>query len=236
MVDQAVGGTGTVDGDQQVTAIPGRDAGDRLVEHGEVIGGGVGPGAAFAQQQRQRLTGVVTPRLQRMTTPGALKSARRELLIGMRDHQRGVHPDHDGLTQIGVGHPRRWDPAVPFLDQRPHMFPGLRPRPGDLAPLGFPDLVQRTPQRRIRGHRPEQLGLIAQHGQIRQHPATISDQHRGVCQHPAPVMNRNETTTAQRPGQTAGQTRPVGDDPQRRRARVIDHIVTGDFHGQILRP
>jgi hypothetical protein len=35
-----------------------------------------------------------------------------------------------------------------------------------LASLGLPDLRQRTPQRRIRGHRPEQRCLVTQRGQI----------------------------------------------------------------------
>jgi hypothetical protein len=78
----------------------------------------------------------------------------------VRDHQRGVHPDHDGLAQVAVGHPRRRDPAVPLLDQRPHVLAGPRPRPGDLAALLIADLVQGAPQRRVRRDRPVQLGLI----------------------------------------------------------------------------
>jgi hypothetical protein len=53
VIDQAVGSAGTIHGDQQIAAIPSRDLPDRLLQHLEVIGGGVGAGAAFAQQQRQ---------------------------------------------------------------------------------------------------------------------------------------------------------------------------------------
>jgi hypothetical protein len=73
--------------------------------------------------------------------------------------------------------------------------------------LGVPDLLQRPPQRRIRGHRPEQLGLIPQHGQVRQHPTAVGDAHRGVDQHPAPVVHRAEPTPRQRPRQRTGQPR-----------------------------
>jgi hypothetical protein len=48
VVDQAVRGAGTVHGDQQVAAIPGRDAGNRLVEHLDLITYGVRAGAARA--------------------------------------------------------------------------------------------------------------------------------------------------------------------------------------------
>jgi hypothetical protein len=32
----------------------------------------------------------------------------------------------------------------------------------------------------------------------------------------------------------ARQARPVSDDPQRRCTSMIDHIMVGDFHGQVL--
>jgi hypothetical protein len=53
VLDEAVGGAGALDGDQQVPAVPGRDLGDRLLEYVKVIGRGVGAGAAGAQQQCQ---------------------------------------------------------------------------------------------------------------------------------------------------------------------------------------
>jgi hypothetical protein len=52
VVDEAVGGAGTVQGDQQVAVIPGRDLDDGLLEHLDVVTDGVGPGAALAQLER----------------------------------------------------------------------------------------------------------------------------------------------------------------------------------------
>ena len=121
-------------------------------------------------------------------------------------------------------------------DQRPHVLAGLGACSGNLAALRFADLIQRTPQGRIRGHRAEKFGLIPQHGQIREHPATVGDQHRRVRQHPAPIMHRQETTAGQRPRQPGGQAGPVGQQPHRRRTSMIDHVVAGDFHSQVLRP
>jgi len=51
--DHVQGGAGAVDGDQQATAVPGRDPRDRLGQHLDVIARGVRPGAARPQQQRQ---------------------------------------------------------------------------------------------------------------------------------------------------------------------------------------
>ena len=52
VVDQTVGGAGTVEGDQRVSPVGGRDLHDGRVEHLDVIGRGVGTGAAGAQQKR----------------------------------------------------------------------------------------------------------------------------------------------------------------------------------------
>jgi hypothetical protein len=71
VVDEAVGGAGTVHGDQQVAAVEDRYLSDGLLEDLDVVGRGVGAGAACAQLQRQRFAGVVAPGHQRMVAPGA---------------------------------------------------------------------------------------------------------------------------------------------------------------------
>src|SRR5262249_58739007 len=60
-LDQAVAGPGAVAGDHQPPPEGRRQRGDRRAQDLQVIGGGVGPGAAFAQLGGQRLRGVVTP-------------------------------------------------------------------------------------------------------------------------------------------------------------------------------
>jgi hypothetical protein len=152
------------------------------------------------------------------------------------NHQRGVHPNHDGRTQITVSDPRRWDLPVPFGDQRPHVLAGLGSLTGNLAVLELADFVQSSPQRRVRGHRPIQLTLIPQRGQVRQHPPAICDQHRRIRQHSAPVVERHEPAPGQRPRQSGGQAGAVGEQPQRRRPGVIDHVAATDFNRKILRP
>ena len=136
VADQVQGGARAIAGDQQVPPVPGRELRDRLVEHLDVIEGGVAAGVARAQPKRQRLAGVVTPRGQRVMTPGALERARRLLLVAVRDLDRGVHADHDRLPQVAVGHPRGRDPPVPGVDQPPHVAAGPRPRRPRSVPAG----------------------------------------------------------------------------------------------------
>jgi hypothetical protein len=135
--------------------------------------------------------------------PTALVRARRELFVGVGDHQRPVHPDHDRATEVAVGHPGWRDPPVPGLDQRPHMRPGPGAKAFDLAALWFADLVQRAPQRRIRGHRPIQLGLVAQHGQVRQHPAAVGDRTA------VSANTRPRSCTGVNPGRASAADRPA---------------------------
>jgi hypothetical protein len=59
--------------------------------------------------------------------------------------------------------------------------------------------------------RPVQLPLIAQRGQVRQHPTAISDAHRGVDQYTTPVMHRGVPAPAQRLRQRPGQPAVVGE-------------------------
>jgi hypothetical protein len=72
VADQLQGGSGAVDGDQQVASLWVGDLGDRLGEYGDVVGGGVGAGVPGSQQQGQGFAGVVTPRSERVVAVGAL--------------------------------------------------------------------------------------------------------------------------------------------------------------------
>ena len=55
VADQVQGGARAVDGDQQVTAALGRNLRDGLGQHRDVVAGGVRPGPARSEQERQRL-------------------------------------------------------------------------------------------------------------------------------------------------------------------------------------
>ena len=61
-----------------------------LVEDGDVVGGGVRPGPALAQQPGQGFAGVVQEAEQRVVAERLLPGRGRRFLLGVADHDRGV--------------------------------------------------------------------------------------------------------------------------------------------------
>jgi hypothetical protein len=83
--------------------------------------------------------------------------------------------------------------------------------------------------------RAEQLGLVAQDGQVAQAVAAIGQQHRKVAQHPAGLvaMPAGLPLTGP-PAQGSGQSKPVGQLGQQRRPGMAHHTgaVGGDFEAR----
>ena len=202
-----------------------------------MIEGGVGAGVARAQPKRQRLAGVVTPRGQRVMTPGALECARGLLFVAVRDLDRGVHADHDRLPQVAVGHPRGRDPSVPGLDQPPHVPADLalaRPRsvpagPGRSRPAPATASGPRPPARTARPDPAAPPDPTAPGRRRRSAPRCRPAPGPRSC---TGVNPRRRNALRQR----AGQPGPVGQQPQRRGPGVRHDPVPADFHGQIPRP
>ena len=63
---------------------------ERVVEDGDVVGGGVGTGVAAAQPGGEELAGVVAERQHRVIPEGPLEGGCGLLLLRMRDHDRRV--------------------------------------------------------------------------------------------------------------------------------------------------
>jgi hypothetical protein len=86
------------------------------------------------------------------------------------------------------------------------------------------------PGGRGRGHRPEQLRLIRQGGQVGKAVATIGQHHRHVPQHVRVAMTTLPATRVT-PAKRPGQPEPVGQFHQECRAGMPDHpdAVGGDF-------
>jgi hypothetical protein len=117
-----------------------RQAGERLVEDGDVVCGGVGAGTTGAQQPRQGFApgdlGAVQKGQQRVVTVGLLPGRGGLLLvIGVVDNQGGVDIDVQPVPGNGGGasvpgrrssccagrtHPRQVRGIDPFIDQPPH--------------------------------------------------------------------------------------------------------------------
>jgi len=161
----------------------------------DVIGGGVGPGIAGAQDPRQGFGGVVQPCADRVEAEPFSVSGCGVLLVGM------------GIEQGGVEVQRH----VAVLGDRVETRPPHRPaHPGARLAHGgeqcVVDGVDHPERRGDRGHGTEDVCLQAQAEQIRQGITPAGDGHRQIRDHlagvmaPAPLAHRG-----QRLGQGVGQ-------------------------------
>lgn len=105
-----------------------RDLGQRLVEHGDVVGGGVRAGVAATQHTGEELAGVVTERHQRVIAEGPLERRRSLLLLAVADHDRGVEVDDQHVHVVAGDFRGRERPAVAFGVLVPDHLPSPRPR------------------------------------------------------------------------------------------------------------
>jgi hypothetical protein len=68
--------------------------------------------------------------------------------------------------------------------------PDRRPSPRDVAQPVAVDRLEHPPHRRVRRHPTEQVGLLAQHGDVGQAVTTVGEHHRKVSQHDPRIMRR----------------------------------------------
>jgi hypothetical protein len=142
-----------------------------------VVGAGVRAGVALAEHDHQQLTGVVAGRQQRMVVVGTLECAFRPDLVAVRDHDRGVEADHDGLAEVAVTRSGGRDRPVPGHDLAPYPGPGLGAGPVDPGQLHVADLVQAAPRRGRGRDGPEQVALVAQCLQVVDRGGAVGDRH-----------------------------------------------------------
>ena len=162
------------------------EAGQRHVQHPDVIGGGVGAGVARTQQPRQRLptghVGTVQEAEQGMEPEGLLPGRGGVLLLTVRHGDGGVEvqpqlPAQRAEVGAGTGGPR---PG-----------PGRRPRGTDPGQVSLVDPVQHPPRGRHRRHRPEQVLPITQHRDPADRIGAVGDRDRQVGEHPPRGMHRH---------------------------------------------
>ena len=73
---------------------------------------------------------------------------------------------------------------------RPHLGPRRRPGRGDVAQPVAVDRLEHPPHRRIRRHRPEQVRLLTQHGDVGQTVTAVGEHHRQLRQHDPRIVRR----------------------------------------------
>jgi hypothetical protein len=114
--------------------------------------------------------------------------------------------------------------------QFPHLCAG-RPQPDQHSIV---HTGQHPPRVRVRGHRPEQARLVAQHRQVRDRLTTIGDHHRHVDGDPARVIPCLPLPQpSQRLTERAGQPGHLGDIGHRASARVCDHTASVRAHSDL---
>jgi hypothetical protein len=92
------------------------------------------------------------------------------------DHDRGVEVDHQP-GQLAAGRPSRRERLVGELTAlRPRDLTCRSPSPREMTENSVVELVEQPSARRVRCHRPEQLGLIGQHRDVgdRRGPSAIA--------------------------------------------------------------
>ena len=189
-------GARAIGADQHITAVSSGDLGDRLAQDLDVIGGGVRPGVARPQARGQELGRVVAPHADRVVAEGALVRWRSMFFLAVGDHDGGVHIEHDGRSQVPS---RTHRCGHPTGQVGPHVPVGAGPRYLDLLALTGSDLIESSPHRRCRRHRPESCRLAAQDADIRDGLAATGEHDRDVDQHPAAVMDRSEPAASHGP-------------------------------------
>jgi len=191
---------------------------ERVGEHGDLVAGVVCARVAGTQLARQRhparlAVGAVQVGQQRMKPEPALVGAARAVLVRVRGDQRRVDVDNQ---RPGRSSTQRERPLARRRARRPD-----RVEQPDLG-----DVVDHPPRRRIRRHRPEQRGLVAQAAQVTQRVAADSEHHRQIPHHPARIVPAAPLPEPGQPRrQRPGQPEPIGGLSQQRRTRVVDRLI-----------
>jgi hypothetical protein len=194
---------------------------DRVGEQVEVVGGGVRAGVARPQLDRQHLAGVVAGHEHGVEAVRVFVGGCRAVLVRVGEHDGGVDVQHHrSLADLAAGRRRRRRATAQLPQPGPHHRPG-----GGDAPQPHPiELVEHSPDRGVRGDRPEHLLLVAQHVDVADRLTAVGDQHREIDQQPAAVMGRPPAPAGQCRRQRRGQPGPVGQQPQQRRADMRHHL------------
>jgi hypothetical protein len=200
------------------------DLGQRPVEDLDVIGGGVRSGPAGAQQAGQGLAGRVVETQQRVESVGPLPCLRGQFLVAVANHDRGVHIEYQ--ARDGVPGYRRRLPPTGLAGLRPRHLPCPGPRRSQPGQRGVVESVEEPPHRRCRRDRAEQFGLAAQHRQVSDRLAAISEHHRHVEGDPTRIMPRSALPQRQqRLGHRPGQPSYIGQISEQTGTRVTHHAT-----------
>ena len=198
----------------------GGQLGDRLIQHGDVIGDRVRPGVARPQQHPERLAGGIGEAVDRMEPEPALVVRGRPVLV-LRVHlmQRRVDVHH---------HRRRARRRRAAPPHRGAHLADRFPQPGQRRRV---DVSERAIQRRVRRHRPEQIGLRTQMLDVGARLAAAGEHQHRLHQHLAPIVQRRPFAgDRDRRRQRITEPQTVGERPQDVQPDMGDDLVAATFH------
>ncbi len=188
------------------------DLGERGVEDGDVVGGGVRSGVTRPELGGEEFAGVVAEGEQRVVAEGVLERRRGLFLLGVADQHVCIQVNDQHIQPGGAGDPRRPERATGGLGAlRPGHLPGPRPRTRHHGQSLLVEDVEQPPARAVGGDRPEQRRLVTEDGNVGDGFGTVGDGDREIDQHPPRIVPRPRSPhTRQRFGQLAGERRDVG--------------------------
>lgn len=183
------------------------DLGERLVEDGDVVGGdvvggGVGTSVAGPENSGQGFAGVVQEAQQRVVAEAALVGRHCLLLLEVGRDQGGVEDqDRPGRSRPPARAAGISDVVSAAL--QPGDIPGGGSGRVPARKCSRIDAGQQAPGGRRGGDRAENLGLVAQQGQVRYRLVAVGERDRGIYRDPAWVVlgaTRSQWTQCVREG------------------------------------
>jgi hypothetical protein len=240
--DGLVGGAGAVDPEQDLgVLVLVRDLGERLVDDGLVVGGGVRAGRPGAGQQGQGLAGVGDPAPERVVSEGLLERAGRLFLAGVAGDDGGVQVDHDPPVQALPTDRGPREPARTLGQMAPDRPAGLGQRASQPLQDPLVAAVQDAPQGGVRPAPPERARVAGQQtldlGQV---PRSGGDRRRRSDQDDAPAQPVCATPTEHRaqtrsePHDIAGLARQDDTSVLDQALAIISHFETSVPRDRLL--
>lgn len=174
-------GSGTVGADQDVGAMPVGvgDLRECLVEHLDVIRGGVGSGVTGPQPPRHSFAGVGEETQQRMEAEAAFIGRGGLFLVRVAGDQPGVEVQNQAGKFSSAGPSSRYALAV-LGGLHPGDFPGRSAGRSQRSECSLVGVGEQPPSRGRGGDRAKYLALVPQHGQVRDGLAAVGEHHREV--------------------------------------------------------
>ena len=195
----------------------GGDLGDRLVSTSMWSWAWLALAFPGRSRMASSLAGVVAPHPERVEPEPALEVRRRLLLLRVRGDQRGVHIEHDHVTEIGASRPAK-PAARPAADAQTCRRTLARASPIRFNAAG---VISSNARHTVAGEAtgPSRPVLVAQRVDVGDRLPARGEDRGHIDQHPPAVMDRDEPRRANATDTLSVRPDPVGQQTHRRQPR-----------------